>query len=105
MALVCKVKGRDYYLYRVAKAAKAFFRKAFRLHGQSKKVCIDKSGSHKSALISFNAKDEDKASEIVIYKSKYLNNIVEQNHRFVKRLPPKDAVQGLLFCLGNSGRH
>ena len=36
--------------------------------------------------MSFNAKDEDKASEIVIYQSKYLNNIVEQDRRFVKRL-------------------
>ena len=98
-----KVKGRDCYLYRAvdkegktidflltkkrdAKAAKAFFRKAFRQAGQPEKVCIDKSGSNKSALMSFNAKDEDKASEIVIYQCKYLNNIVEQYHRFVKRL-------------------
>ena len=63
-----------------------FFRKAFRQHGQPEKVCIDKSGSNKNALMSFNAKDEDKTSEIVIYHSKYLNNVVEQDYRFVKPL-------------------
>ena len=98
-----KVKGRDCYLYRAVdkegktvdflltkkrdkKAAIAFFRKAFRQHGQPEKVCIDKSGSNKSALMSFNPKGQDKAPEIMIYQSKYLNNIVEQDHRFVKRL-------------------
>ena len=98
-----KVKGRDCYLYRAvdkegetvdflltekrdAKAAKAFFRKAFRQHGQPEKVYIDKSGSNKSALISFNVKCKDEAPKITIYQSKYLNNIVEQDHRFVKRL-------------------
>ena len=98
-----KVKGRDCYLYRAVdkegktvdflltkkrdkKAAMAFFRKAFRQHGQPEKVCIDKSGSNKSALMSFNPKGQDKAPEIMIYQSKYLNNIVEQDHRFVKRL-------------------
>lgn len=98
-----KVKGRDCYLYhavdkdgktvdfrlfekRDAKAAKAFFRKALHLHGKPKKVCIDKSGSNKSALMSFNAKGKDEASKIKIYQGKYLNNIVEQDHRFVERL-------------------
>ena len=98
-----KVKGRDCYLYhavdkdgktvdfrlfekRDAKAAKAFFRKALHLHGQPEKVCIDKSGSNKSTQTSFNTKCKDEASKITIYQSKYLNNIVEQDHRFVKRL-------------------
>ena len=88
-----KVKGRDCYLYhavdkdgktvdfrlfekRDAKAAKAFFRKALHLHGKPKKVRIDKSGSNKSALMSFNAKCKDEASKIKIYQGKYLNNIV-----------------------------
>ena len=71
---------------RDAKAAKAFFCKALHLHGQPKKVSIDKSGSNKSALISFNTKCKDEASKITIYQSKCLNNIVEQDHRFVKLL-------------------
>ncbi len=66
-----KVKGRDCYLYRAAdkegntvdflltkkrdkKAAKAFFRKAIRQHGQREKVSIDKSGSNISALTYIN---------------------------------------------------
>ena len=98
-----KVKGRDCYLYRAvdkegktvdflltekrdAKAAKAFFCKAFRQHGQPEKVCIDKRGSNTSALMSFNAKCKDNPPKITIYQSKYLNNIVEQDHRFVKQL-------------------
>ena len=47
-----KLIGHDYSLYRAAKAAKTFFRKAFRQYGQPEKVCIDKSDSNKSALMS-----------------------------------------------------
>ena len=36
--------------------------------------------------MSFNAKYKDEASKITIYQSKYLNNIVEQDNRFAKRL-------------------
>ena len=39
-----------------------------------------------NALISFNTKRKDKALKITIYQSKYFNNIIEQEHRFVKRL-------------------
>ena len=98
-----KVKGQNHYLYRAvdkegntvdflltqkrnAKAAKAFFRKAIRQNGQPEKVAIDKSGANNCALVSINAKLKDKDSKIIIYQSKYLNSIVEQDHRFVKRL-------------------
>jgi transposase-like protein len=65
-------------------AAKAFFRKAFKENGRPDKVTIDKSGSNKAALEAFNkdATDEDK---IEVRQIKYLNNIAEQDHRFIKK--------------------
>ena len=47
------------------------------------KINIDKSGSNKSAIDDFN---EDNGTLIEIRQCKYLNNIVEQDHRFIKRL-------------------
>lgn len=70
---------------RDAVAAKAFFRKAFKNNGRPDKVTVDKSGSNKSALDFFNKDipDEDKYE---IRQKKYLNNIIEQDHRFIKKL-------------------
>ena len=65
-------------------AAKAFFRKAFKNNDIPEKVNIDKSGSNKSALKSSN--DHLSANEqIEIIQSKYLNNIMEQAHKFIKK--------------------
>ena len=70
--------------YRDAAAAKAFFRKAFKHNGYPEKVTIDKSGSNISALNSANkALPEDK--KIEVRQIKYLNNIIEQDHRFIKK--------------------
>ena len=96
-----KINGKWAYLYRAvdkqgytvdfllrarrnAEAAKAFFRKAFKQHGKPDKTVIDKSGANKAALDSFN-KDLSKKERIEILQVKYLNNIVEQDHRFVKK--------------------
>ena len=71
-------KNRD------ASAAKAFFRKAIKHNGQPQTVTIDKSGSNSCALNNLNeslAKDK----QIEIRQIKYLNNIVEQDHRFIKK--------------------
>ena len=54
------------------KAAKRFFKKAIKRNGRPELVNIDKSGSNKAA-------------PIVIRKCKYLNNIIEQDHRNIKR--------------------
>jgi len=65
-------------------AAKAFFKKSFKENGCPDSVTIDKSGSNTAALNSIN----DKLSEeekIIIRQSKYLNNRVEQDHRFLKK--------------------
>jgi len=70
--------------HRDAAAAKAFFRKAFRNNGYPEKVTIDKSGSNISALTEVNKK-LSKAKKIKIRQVKYLNNIVEQDHRFIKK--------------------
>ena len=65
-------------------AAKAFFRKAFKNNGHPDKVNIDKSGSNISALTYANDNlPED--SQIIIRQNKYLNNIIEQDHRFIKK--------------------
>jgi len=96
-----KLNGKWVYLYRAvdkegntidfllrgkrdAVAAKAFFRKAFKENGRPDKVTVDKSGSNKAALDYFN-KDVPKEEEIEVRQIKYLNNIAEQDHRFIKK--------------------
>lgn len=96
-----KVNGKLVYLYRAidprgdtiefllrkrrdAAAAKAFFRKAFKSNDIPKKVVIDKSGSNTSALADFN-KNLPKKQKIQILQNKYLNNLIEQDHRFIKK--------------------
>jgi len=50
---------------------------------RSKKITIDKSGANTAAIESYNAEHE---ADIEIRRIKYLNNIVEQDHRAVKRV-------------------
>ncbi len=94
-----KVKGVWKYLYRAVdkagatvdflwtakrdcKAALRFLRKAIRYNGTPGKITIDRSGANTAAIESHNA--EHKAG-IEIRRIKYLNNIVEQDHRAIKR--------------------
>ena len=70
--------------YRDAVAAKAFFRKAFKNNGIPGSVTIDKSGSNNCALSDFNENLPDE-QKIEIRQNKYLNNIIEQDHRFIKK--------------------
>ena len=96
-----KLNGNWVYLYRAvdkegntidfllrakrdAVAAKAFFKKAFKQHGRPDKVTVDKSGSNKAALDACN-NNIDENTKIKIRQIKYLNNIVEQDHRFIKK--------------------
>jgi putative transposase len=65
------------------KAALRFLRKAIGRHGVPEKITIDKSGANTAAIASYNA-DHDAAVEI--RQVKYLNNIVEQHHRAIKRM-------------------
>ena len=72
-------KNRD------ASAARAFFRKAIKHNGCPQKVTIDKSGSNSCALNKLN-ESLTQENQIEIRQIKYLNNIVEQDHRFIKKI-------------------
>jgi putative transposase len=95
-----KIKGKSAYLYRAVDkeghtvdflltptrdrdAAEAFLRKAIRTQGLPEKITIDQSGSNTAAIMHYNTTHK---TAIVIRHCKYLNNIVEQDHRAVKRL-------------------
>jgi transposase-like protein len=95
-----KVKGAWKYLYRAVDkegktidflltakrdkaAAKRFFDKAMEANGTPEKVTMDKSGANKAAIDEINAAME---IPMVVRQIKYLNNIVEQDHRAVKRI-------------------
>jgi putative transposase len=112
-----KVKGEWYYLYRAVDktgqtidfllteqrdehAAKRFLTKAIHRHGVPEKITIDGSAANEAAIKSYNA---EHGTAITIRKRKYLNNVVEQDHRAVKRVTrPRlgfksfDAAQGTL---------
>jgi putative transposase len=96
-----KVGGKDRYLYRAVDkegntvdflltkrrqkmSAQKFFNKAIENNGDPRVVNIDKSGSNKSALWALN-KRSLRFKKIKVRQCKYLNNIVEQDHRRVKR--------------------
>ena len=66
-----------------SKAALYFFKKAVRQHGFPLKVIIDKSGTNTVTLESLQ---EETGHEIEIRQIKYLNDLVEQDHRAVKRV-------------------
>src|SRR5467141_5094378 len=95
-----KVKGQWRYLYRAVdktgqtidfllteerdeQAAKRFLTKAIRRHGVPEKITIDGSAANEAAIRSYNT---EHGTAIEIRKVKYLNNIVEQDHRAVKRV-------------------
>ena len=95
-----KVKGAWKYLYRAVDkegktvdflltarrdkaAAVRFFEKAMKASGVPEKVTMDKSGANKAAMDEINGRGE---TPIIVRQVKYLNNIVEQDHRFVKRI-------------------
>ncbi|MGJ0579257.1 IS6 family transposase [Xenorhabdus bovienii] len=96
-----KIKGQWRYLYRAVDsdgntvdflltvhrdkpAALRFFKKAMRQHGQPEGVTLDKSGANKAALDKLN-QGKPKDNDIIIRQNKSLNNLIEQDHRNVKR--------------------
>ena len=95
-----KVKGAWKYLYRAAdkegktvdflltarrdnSAALRFFDKAMKASGIPEKVMMDKSGANKAAMDEINGRGK---TQIIMRQVKYLNNIVEQDHRAIKRV-------------------
>ena len=63
-------------------AARRYFEKSIAQNGVSETVTINKSGANLAALEAINA---DRVTPIKIRQSKYLNNLVEQDHRAIKR--------------------
>ena len=53
------------------------------LHGVPEKIIIDKSGANAAAIQRVRS---DAGADIEIRKIKYLNNIIEQDHRAIKRI-------------------
>jgi putative transposase len=64
-------------------AARRFLESAINLHGLPEKITIDKSGANTAAIRSVN---QDACLDIELRQSKYLNNIIEQDPRGVKRI-------------------
>jgi putative transposase len=94
-----RVKGEWRYLYRAVdkdgntvdfllrahrdkSAARRYFEKSIAQNGAPETVTIDKSGANLAALEAINA---DRETPIKIRQSKYLNNLIEQDHRAIKR--------------------
>ena len=67
---------------RDTKAALRFLRQAIRNNGTPVKINIDKSGANTAAIEAYN---KESGASIEIRQCKYLNNIVEQDHRRVKQ--------------------
>lgn len=99
-----KIKGQDRYLYRAvdsqgktidflltakrdAQAAKRFPHKALNaVHAQSPRVInVDKNAAYPKAIDELKVKEE-LSEKVELRQNKYLNNIVEQDHRAIKRL-------------------
>jgi len=96
-----RVKGEWRYLYRAVdkygktidflltkqrdeQAAKKFLIKAIRCHGGvPEKITIDGSAASEAAIKSYNA---EHGTAIIIRQVKYLNHIVEQDYRAVKKV-------------------
>ena len=121
-----KVKGAWTYLYRAVDkagltvdfllrahrykaAAQRYFEKSIDQNGEPETITIDKSGSNLAALEALNAQ---RSTPIKVRQNKYLNNIIEQDHRAIKRqsngaLAPCSAsrhsgVQAFCWAASNS---
>jgi putative transposase len=95
-----KVKGEWRYRYRAVdkhgqtidfllteqrdqEAARRFLKKAIRRHGIPETITIDGSEAKAAAIKGYN---EAYGTNIIIRQMKYVNNLVEQDHRGVKRI-------------------
>jgi putative transposase len=95
-----KIRGRWKYLYRAVDrdgetvdflltarrdeaAARRFLEQAIDQHGRPETITIDKSAANTAAISGYNA---DHKTAINLRQCKYLNNIVEQDHRAIKRM-------------------
>jgi len=100
-----KVKGQWVYLYRAVDkfgdtvdfmlsehrneaAATTFFKQAINNNGFPHKVVMDKSGANYAGLENINLllMLAGLISFVEILQVKYLNNLIEQDHRFIKKI-------------------
>ena len=63
--------------------ARAFFERAIGWHDVPEKITIDKSAANTAAIVSMQV---DSGLPIKMRRSRHLNNLVEQDHRAVKRI-------------------
>ena len=99
MITYIKVRGQWKHLYRAVDkygdtvdflltskrdkaAALRFLRRAIDNNGAPVKVTIDRGGANAAALVAYNA---ESSQPIEARQCRYLNNVVEQDHRFVKQ--------------------
>ena len=77
----------DFFLSRTrdAKAANNFFKKAISSSGQPEKINMDKIGANLAGLQEIN-QEIPKDQQITIRQVKYLNNLIEQDHRRIKHI-------------------
>jgi putative transposase len=103
-----KVRGEWKYLYRAIDsngdtvefwfsarrnltAAKRFLRKALKRHGRPERIVIDGSQTNREAILSCDTHDQLQhrtrrdLKPIRIRQNAYLNNLIEQDHRAIKR--------------------
>ncbi|MGF6696050.1 putative transposase [Paraburkholderia sp. MM5496-R1] len=95
-----KVKGNWKYLYRAVDkagntvdfllrahrdkaAARRYFEKTIEQNGEPETITVDRSGTNLAALEALNAV---RLTPIKVRQNKYLNNVVEQDHRAIKRI-------------------
>ncbi|MEX3845601.1 IS6 family transposase [Paraburkholderia sp. BR10882] len=95
-----KVKGHWKYLYRAVDkagntvdfllcahrdkaAARRYFEKAIEQNSEPETITVDRSGANLVALEALNA---ERLTPIKVRQNKYLNNVVEQDHRAIKRI-------------------
>ena len=100
-----KVKGVWVYLYRAVDrdgqtldfmlsrrrntaAARRFFKRTIEVNGAPDRIVIDKSWANLAALEAINViwKLAGDGQQVGIVQAKYLNNIVEQDHHFIKQI-------------------
>ena len=114
-----KVKGKDRYLYRAvdstgqtidflltakrdAAGAKRFFRKAFQAPGNPspRVVNVDKNPAYPAAVAALKA-EGTLTRRARLRQCKYLNNIVEQDHRTVKKRVWLATGYGVSECVAD----
>ena len=100
-----KVKGTWTYLYRAVDnrgktldlmlskrrdkaAARLFFRRAIETNGLPSRIMINKAGANLAGIrrINVGLKFSRSKQRIAILRVKYLNNVVEQDHCFIKKI-------------------